>query len=85
MTIDQRAAKAIKERVRYGKVAPELKRLGTVSTNYSRWRDGESDPQAYWLQQMAFAGYDVHWILTGEHRFPVQEIDYDIAEYEEDL
>ena len=85
MTIGQRAAQAIKQAVNYGKVAPELKRLGITSTNYCRWRDGKADPQAYWLQQLAFAGYDTHWILTGQRQYPVEDIDFDICEYEEDL
>lgn len=83
MTIGQRAALAIRRRVRFGKVKPELDRLTIPTGSYERWKLGKGDPQSYWLQQMAFAGYDIHWILTGEqHRVP--EIDFDTAEYEEE-
>lgn len=84
MTIGERAAKAIKQRVNYGKVAPELRRLGIVSTIFCSWRDGKSNPSAYYLQQMALVGYDTYWILTGQRKCPVPAIDFDIAEFEEE-
>jgi hypothetical protein len=84
MTIGQRAALAIKRRVRFGNVKPELDRLTIPHSSYERWKLGKGDPQGYWLQQMALAGYDVHWILTGEARYKVSEIDFDTAEYEEE-
>lgn len=84
MTIGQRAALAIKRRVRFGNVKPELDRLTIPHSSYERWKLGKGDPQGYWLQQMALAGYDVHWILTGEVRYKVSEIDFDTAEYEEE-
>lgn len=83
MTIGQRAALAIKRRVRYGKVKPELDRLTIPHGSYERWKLGKGDPQSFWLQQLALAGYDVHWILTGQKQ-TVQEIDFDTAEYEEE-
>ena len=83
MTIGQRAALAIKRRVRYGKVNPELDRLTIPHSSYERWKLGKGDPQAFWLQQMALDGYDVYWILTGQKQ-TVSEIDFDTAEYEEE-
>ena len=75
---------AIKQRVRYGRVFPELERLGLNSANYYQWNKGRSDPQAYWLKQLALNGYDIYWILTGQRTYPETEIDFDIAEYEEE-
>lgn len=83
MTIGQRATLAIKRRVRYGNVNPELDRLTIPHSSYERWKLGKGDPQSFWLQQMALAGYDVHWILTGQKQ-TVPEIDFDTAEYEEE-
>lgn len=84
MTIGQRAALAIKRRVRFGKVKPELDRLTIPTGSYERWKLGKGDPQSYWLQQMALAGYDVHWILTGETKNPMKDIDFDTVDYEEE-
>lgn len=83
MSVGQRAALAIKRRVRYGNVKPELDRLTIPHGSYERWKLGKGDPQSFWLQQLALAGYDVHWILTGE-KYHVQDIDFDTAEYEEE-
>ena len=83
MTIGQRAALAIKRRVRYGNVNPELDCLTIPHSSYERWKLGKGDPQSFWLQQMALARYDVHWILTGQKQ-TVSEIDFDTAEYEEE-
>ena len=83
MTIGQRAALAIKRRVRYRNVNPELDRLTIPHSSYERWKLAKGDPQSFWLQQMALAGYDVHWILTGQKK-TVPEIDFDTAEYEEE-
>lgn len=83
MTVGQRAALAIKRRVRHGRVKPELDRLTIPNGSYERWKLGKSDPQSFWLQQLALAGYDVHWILTGQKQ-TVPEIDFDTAEYEEE-
>lgn len=41
--------------------------MGITSTLLAKWRDGYN-PSAYYLQQMALAGYDVIYILTGERR-----------------
>ena len=84
MTVGQRAALAIQRRVRHGRVKPELDRLTIPQGSYERWKLGKSDPQSFWLQQLALAGYDVHWILTGQVRDHGPEIDSDIADYEEE-
>ena len=65
-TIGQRAAKEIKKRARQNGIATskEAKKLGITSPILTRWRDN-GNPSAYWLQQMALAGYDVIYILTG--------------------
>lgn len=83
MTVGQRAVLAIQRRVRHGKVKPELDRLTIPQSSYHRWKSGEQSPQWFWLQQLALAGYDVHWILTGQKQ-TVPEIDFDTAEYEEE-
>lgn len=65
-TIGERAARLIKERVRYGKVKPELDRIGVDTYAFYGWDEGRYNPSAYYLQQMALAGYDVIYILTGK-------------------
>lgn len=66
-TIGKRAVWAIEERcvqtrTRKGK---EFANLSVESSKVSNWRCGRNDPDAFALQQMALAGYDIHWILTG--------------------
>ena len=80
MTVGQRTALAIKRHVRYGRVKTELDRLTIPVGTYKRWKLGKDDPQSFWLQQLAFAGYDVHWILTGQVRDNGPEIDFEIAD-----
>ena len=84
MTVGQRAVLAIQRRVRHGRVKPELDRLTIPQSSYHRWKSGEQSPQWFWLQQLALAGYDVHWILTGQVSDHGPEIDSDIADYEEE-
>ena len=83
MTGGQRAAKEIRRKVKYGRVKPELDRLTIPQGTFSKWESGKYDPQFYWLQTMAKAGYDTHYILTGE-RTHTPDIDFDIAEFEEE-
>ena len=85
LTVGQRLVRAVKERVHYGKVKQELERLQIPQSSFSHWKDGDRNPQVYYMTQMALAGYDVYWILTGKRQIPVQDVDYDIAEYEEEL
>lgn len=66
-TIGQRAAKAIRNRAKKNGTLLEDELL---NVNVSRrvlcgWERSKRNPQAYFLQQMALAGYDVYWILTG--------------------
>lgn len=64
-TIGERAAQAIKRRVRYGRIKPECDRINIPVGVVYDWANGVTNPSAYYLQQMALAGYDVHYILTG--------------------
>ena len=84
LTVGQRLVRAVKERVHYGKVKQELERLQIPQSSFSHWKDGDRNPQVYYLTQMALAGYDVYWILTGQVRDHGPEIDSDIADYEEE-
>ena len=87
MTIGQRAARMIRETAQIEgiKVSEELKMLGATRKTFGDWESRGLDPSAYWLQQLALAGYDVFWILTGERSYPVTEHDPEIGEYEEEL
>lgn len=86
MTIGQRAAQAI--RLRAGKMgikpAKFMESIGANRKTLGDWEKRNRNPQAYWLQQLAFLGFDTHWILTGERRYHAPDIDFDIAEYEEE-
>lgn len=87
MTIGQRAAQMIRETAEIEglKVSEELKLLDMSRQLYSAWRKGISEPSAYYLQQLALSGYDIFWILTGERSYPVENTDFEVGEYEEDL
>ena len=65
-TIGERAVKEIKNRARQNNVSvsKQASELTITSVHISHWKDG-TNPSAYWLQQMALAGYDVFYILTG--------------------
>lgn len=67
-TIGERAAEAIRGRavLNRTKLGEELDKLGVSRTVLHNWDKGIFDPTAYYLQQMAFAGYDVIYILTGK-------------------
>ena len=66
--IGKRAATAIMERAaRNGTTkSQEQEILNLTRKTFRLWRMGENAPSAYFLQQMALAGYDVFWILTGQ-------------------
>ena len=66
-TIGQRAAKAIRDRAKEsGKLLEEeLLNVDVSRRVLCGWENCTRNPQAYFLQQMALAGYDVYWILTG--------------------
>lgn len=63
----KRAAEAILQRVGadsdYHK---ELDRLNLTRQSLHQWQTGKYFPSGRVLQRLAFAGYDVHYILTGE-------------------
>lgn len=66
-TIGERAAKEIKKRARANGVSmsKQASEISLTSVHIAHWTDG-MNPSAYYLQQMALAGYDVIYILTGE-------------------
>lgn len=68
MTIGERAVKAIRERKKQNgtSLSVELKKLSATRQNYNRWEEKGGNPNAFFLQQMALAGYDIMWILTGK-------------------
>lgn len=65
-TIGERAVKEIKKRARQNNVSmsKQASELYITSVHIAHWMDG-MNPSAYYLQQMALAGYDVIYILTG--------------------
>jgi transcriptional regulator with XRE-family HTH domain len=65
-TIGERAVKEIKKRaVKNGiSLSQEASKIEIGSSNLSEWKKSRN-PNAYFLQQMALAGYDVIYILTG--------------------
>ena len=67
MTIGERAAKEITKRAFMKGIASykEAENMGITSCMLSGWRM-KYNPSAYYLRQMALAGYDVIYILTGE-------------------
>lgn len=67
MSIGERAVQAIREMAAKRNVTPaaECSRLGTNRKALNDWKQRGLNPSAYYLQQMALAGYDVNWILTG--------------------
>lgn len=80
-TIGQRAAKAIRDRAKEsGKLLEEeLLDVDVSRRVLCAWENYNRNPQAYFLQQMALAGYDVYWILTGR-TFDEKELLFGAAE-----
>ena len=66
--IGHRAAQAIEERSKANgrTLTEEFRALGMYAKTKGDWKERGIDPSAYWLQQLAFAGFDVMWILTGK-------------------
>ncbi len=62
-----RIAQAIRERAHQSgtKFYEERRKLDISAQNIYNWTKGGFLPTAYYLREMALAGYDVHWILTG--------------------
>lgn len=65
-TIGERAVKEIKKRARQNGISTskEAAKLYITSTILAHWKT-DTNPSAYYLQQMALVGYDVIYILTG--------------------
>ena len=66
-TIGNRAAKEIKKRAKQNGVSSykEAGKMEISNKLLCAWQKN-INPSAYYLQQMALAGYDVIYILTGE-------------------
>lgn len=60
--ICHRAAELVRA---HGPVQKEFARLGLSRKAIYSWESGDCPPSIYALQAMAYAGYDVHYILTG--------------------
>ena len=70
--IGQRAAESV---IVHGNIAKECRRIGISKKCVFQWVHGVA-PSAYALQAMAFAGYDIHYILTGHKTTENSAIDY---------
>ena len=68
LTIGERAAHLIRVKATMKGISidKECECIGTNRKVYQDWRHCGRNPTAYFLQQMALAGYDVIWILTGK-------------------
>ena len=66
-TIGKRAAKAIRERAERNGTKLEVESLKVYVSRkvMNDWEIRNRNPSAFFLQQMALAGYDVIGILTG--------------------
>ena len=69
-TIGERVIHAICERAKQNGIKrnAEAAKIGITRKNLWDWENRFTDPQAYFLKQMALAGYDVFWILTGKEK-----------------
>lgn len=83
-TIGNRAFKELKNRARENgiSVTNEALKLGITGHSLADWKHGKGNPSAYYLQQMALAGYDVVYILSGQRSpaVPGHDNQYNIAE-----
>lgn len=66
-SISKRAVQAIRERAEQNgtSVSFECDMINVSRKTFYFWENNKNNPQAYFLQQMALAGYDVIYILTG--------------------
>lgn len=66
-SIGERAARAIRDRAKQNGIPVETEALKVYVSRkvICDWEVHNRNPQAYFLQQMALAGYDIYWILTG--------------------
>jgi hypothetical protein len=69
-SIGERAAEVIRDRAKQERTTIEAQCLKVNATRkaYHDWNKMGWNPTAYFLQQMALAGYDVIYILTGEKK-----------------
>lgn len=67
-SIGERAARAIRDRAKQNRIPLEVEaeKVFVSRKVICDWEVHNRNPQAYFLQQMALAGYDIYWILTGE-------------------
>ena len=67
-TIGNRAYQAIKERAEQNgrHILDQAEEVFVSKRVLWAWQHGQYDPRAYFLQELAKAGYDVIWILTGK-------------------
>ena len=67
-TIGERAAHLIrvKATMKGISIEEECANIGASRKVYRDWKKMGRNPTAYFFQQMALAGYDVIWILTGK-------------------
>ena len=69
--IGLRAAACVRERGgKRGDLRKQMARIGLERKTIAYWEAGECVPSVYTLQRMAYAGYDVHYILTGIRKIP---------------
>lgn len=69
--IGLRAAACVRERVvKRGDLTKQMARLGLKRKEIEYWESYNRPPSVYALQSMAYAGYDVHYILTGIRKIP---------------
>ena len=66
--IGKRAAQAIRKRSKENgtKLEEESMKVYVSRKVMNDWEVRNRNPSAFFLQQMALAGYDVFWILTGQ-------------------
>ena len=68
--IGTRLVQSIRERAEQNgtKFREERRKLNFSPQDIYNWEKLRFNPSALVLQDMALAGYDVHWILTGERK-----------------
>lgn len=68
MTVGERAAFVIRITAALKDIplSEECENIDARGKTYDDWHKRGKNPSSHYLQQMALAGYDVMWILTGE-------------------
>lgn len=74
-SIGERAAQAIRVQaaIKGIPIYEECENIGATRKVYRDWNKCGRNPTAWFLQQMALAGYDVIWILTGKENNNVKD------------